>query len=121
MIQGQDFTLIFFPLFAFPVSMRGINSLTEVTGLHQHGDLVFWIVLGVQQFSAVTTQSHSLPARRRTGVQIPALLSSPEGMLAALELLLLQSHLFQRVLLGALGSQFASWMSQQSVTDVMCG
>lgn len=64
----KDFPLLFFYLLLlFHDSVRGINSLTEVTGLHQPGDVVFWIFLGVQQFSALTTQSHSLPATELSG------------------------------------------------------
>lgn len=36
-------------------------------GLHQHGEQILWMFLGVQQFSAVTTQSHCLPATELTG------------------------------------------------------
>lgn len=82
--------------------MRGIHSLTEVTGLHQHGAVVFWIFLGVQQFSAVTTQSHSLPATELSGEVVLLWKPLPSPHLLRECLLPQSSFLFGAVFSGVL-------------------
>jgi len=74
-IKEKDFSLLFFLLlFLYHSYERGKFNNSEV-----HGPPVWWssqfYFFGVQHFSALTTQSHSLPAREltrsRAGVTIP--------------------------------------------------
>lgn len=117
--KGQDFSL----LYLFHVSMRGINSLTEVTDFHQHSDLVFWNFFGCAAvFSCDHTESLSAchrAARRRTGVEIPHLLRECLQPLSSFLFRVIFSRVFCWGLLNP--SLPLGCHNNLFVTDLMCG
>lgn len=85
-------SFFFLLLFLFE-RMRGTNSTTrKSTGLPQYSGLFSCILVGVQQFSALTTQSHSLPAEELLCKSL-----QPSPSFAASELVLVWGCVFQHV------------------------